>query len=828
MLQTAAGLPDSISITGIARIIAFGYRSAPAPKKGEAIMDDQQIQPDDEIQDLSVFDDEPATANLDLTDDEAIKKIGRHTTPFGRVVGVLILVGVGVLGYWAYQANQSSEHRSDRLDEIAQMENRSEMLAALRTELGNTDFPDIEQRIIMNLGHFRDTDAVPLLIAKLDEAGVVRRSAAWALGEIGLPAAASAKAKLLEVLPHTDARDHAQVVWTLAKLGASEASDAIVAAVAEGRLQSMDDFDPKVITDVLGPERLGSDELIGNSSEAVRIMVAHALAEGADSSVVAPLSRMLDRELTLDNDHQSSEVIRAVAAGLGRTNDPAAAQPLFHLLTAKPNMETAVIDSLGKSVGAPGLAILIGQTHDANVRRDLVRLIAATHDPRAADTLATLVDDADAEIKTTSAFALAELGDRRAMPALLTIAQDEEDDSLATHALDLIASIATAEDAPALLEILPRFPYRNALILRALGSTHNPIAGSALTAQLDGDDVHSAAWALADLGDDRSFRTLLGMVARPRDVDMTASNAGDRSLPNEVLLSKRKSAISAMGRFGRPEAFDALVTVVEDEHDDYELRAMAASSIGMIATDEQLAQVLTKIHDAALPENTRRYYTQSLWQKPHPELDGQLLDLMASDQPREIRRAAALAVGYAARPDNDARLVAMLDTENARREAAFAILLGGGDDAVHHLLEVLSQDRDLKEVLQQNVLNNENDWFNLITEQMFETGAVWRRMKAAWLMKEGLAGDAYSYPWTKMTAVLRSGWQGTGGASPRFIREQLWTAISGEDANLRLVVAHAFMDMPERGLLLRARDTTGPTQDAARAILLEASRPATE
>ncbi|NOY91058.1 MAG: HEAT repeat domain-containing protein [Deltaproteobacteria bacterium] len=788
-------------------------------------MDEEQNQPSDEIQDLSVFDDDPATPDLDLTDEQAMKQIGRHTTPFGRVVGLLMVVGVGVLGYWAYQSNQSSEHRADRLDEIAQIDSRPEMLAALREELGNTNFTDIEQRVIMNLGHFKDADAVPLLITKLDEPGVVRRSAAWALGEIGLPAAADAKAKLLQVLPETDARDHAQVVWTLAKLDASEASDAIVAAVAAGQLQAMDDFDPKVITDVLGPSRLGSDELIGNHSEAVRIMVAHALAEAANSSVVAPLSSMLDKELALDADHQSPEVIRAVAAGLGRTNDPAAAQPLFRLLTAKPNMEATVIDSLGKSVGAPGLATLLGQTQDTAVRRDLVRLLAASHDPRAADTLAGLLDDPEAEIKHTAAFALADLGDRRAMPALLLIAQDEEDDTLATRALALIRSIATPEDAPALLEIFPRFPYRKAMLLRALGATKSPDAVRTVSAELAGDDVRAAALAMADIGDDRSFRTLLDLVKRPRDVDMAASNAADRSLPNEMLLSKRKSAILAMGRFGRPEAFDALVTVIEDDHDDYELRAMAASSIGMFATDEQLAQVLTKIHDATLPENTRRYYTQSLWQKPHPELDSQLLDLMASEQPREIRRAAALAVGYAGRADNDERLMAMLDSENGRREAAFAILLGGGHEAVHHLLEVLHEDRDLKEVLQQNVLNTENDWFNLITEQMFETGAVWRRLKAAWQMKNGLAGDAYSYPWTKLVHVLRSGWQGTGGASPRFIREQLWSGITGDDDVLRTVVAHTFMDMPERGLLIRARDTEGPTSEAARAVLLEASRP---
>src|SRR5690606_13043263 len=127
---------------------------------------------------------------------------------------------------------------------------QGEMLAALRGALGEVHDQDVKRRIIMNIGHFRDAQAVPMLIAGLDQAGVIRRDSAWALARIGLPAAAPAKEALLTVLPDTDARDYAQVVWTLAVLREQDAASAILEAFSAGKLQALDGFSANVITDV--------------------------------------------------------------------------------------------------------------------------------------------------------------------------------------------------------------------------------------------------------------------------------------------------------------------------------------------------------------------------------------------------------------------------------------------------------------------------------------------------------------------------------------------------------------------------------------------------
>ncbi|MBC7170782.1 MAG: HEAT repeat domain-containing protein, partial [Polyangiaceae bacterium] len=716
-----------------------------------------------------------------------------------------------------------------RLEAIGEIADRGEMLAALREQLAQTSNRDVRRRIIMNIGHFRDPQAVPLLIQQLDEAGAVRRSAAWALARIGLPGAATAKDKLMEVLPETDARDRAQVVWTLAVLQETDAANEIVDAFSKGQLQHLDGFSVKVITDVLGPQRLSSEELINHREAAVRVLTAHALAELSSADAIEPLAAMISAELARPEADRTEEVIRSASAGLGRSGDPRAAGPLFSVLESHSVPRRTILESLSNSTAAPDLAVLLGAARDAETRRDLVQLLAGSHDPRVADTLAGLLDDADAEVKKLAGFALADLGDARAQAVLLELARADEL-SISRRAVAGLRATATAELAPALVTLLRERPEMKADILRAMGATRNPSIAGVLTSELDGDDKRAAALAIADLNYDPLYRRLLGLVQRPSHVDMGATSASDRSLRNEALLNERRAAILAMGRFARPDAIAALMAVVEDGADDYELRGLAAAAIGQIGDAAVMRDVLTKIRGTSVTSAAKRYYVQSLWQRPQPELNPQLLDLMQSDEPADLRRAAALAVGYSADPANDARLKQMLESDNTRRPAAFAIALGGGEDAVRALLGVLRRDADLREVLRTSVTGEDRSWFNLLTEDMFRTGAVWRRLRAAAQLQAGEGDTSYSYFWQHAIQLLQNGSDTNGGATPRAIREQLWNALAGTEREqlwtasnggpdrLRTLAAEALFDLRERGLLLRARDEGGAAGEAARAV----------
>lgn len=771
---------------------------------------------------------EPMDYGPAMGDDEALRKIKRRSSTTGKIVAVLLIVGCGALGFWWYTNSQAYEQRWDWRARAEAAETDEQVIAILREQLPKAEHDDVKESIILNLGvRYKDAQSVPLIIPFLDEAGIVRRAAARALASIGSPAADAAKDKLMQVLPDTNEIDRSTVVWACAVLKESRAASEIIAEFTRGTLQEQEGFDPKVIVDVLGPSRLASNELLNHDQQSVRQLVAQALSEAASPEVVAPLATLLRQELARpvnDTENpqraQSPEVIRSAAAGLGRTGEASAAAPLFELLQAQPNMRQSVLESLKRSTGANGLITLVREARDDATRRDMVRLLAETHDPRAKDALAGLLDHADPDVKSTAALGLAELGDERAIPALLQLAADPED-SVAMPALEAIKLMRAPSAAEGLAALLPQFLARRATILRALGTTGNTAAAPAIRAELEGDDVRAAAMALADLQDDEGYRFLLGKLPRPRDIDMSQP-----LVSNEELFLDRTAAVVAMGAYGRPDANEALMTIVEDPMDDARLRINAAIALGHTATPEVIQQLVGKIRDTNVDETARRFYVQSLWQKPDRANAAQLFDVIVSDAPAEVKRTASLGIGYMGDPANDERLSQMLDSEATRREAAFAVVLGGSRENARKLVGLLRQDRDLRDILQTEIMSTDSDYFDLLTRDMFESGQVWRRIEVAQVLRQGEGQDSYSYIWGHLLNRLKLGQEGARGVTPRFVREKMWEALVGQDANRRSLAAEILGAMGERGLLLAARDAGQAGSEEARRVLRSLNAPA--
>ena len=93
-------------------------------------------------------------------------------------------VAIGVL-YLSHSKKRAS--LEEKLARIDQLQDQSVVAAELRALLPEASTATMKSRIILNLGEFRDAESVPLLIGALDTPGVVRRSAARALAQIGPP-----------------------------------------------------------------------------------------------------------------------------------------------------------------------------------------------------------------------------------------------------------------------------------------------------------------------------------------------------------------------------------------------------------------------------------------------------------------------------------------------------------------------------------------------------------------------------------------------------------------------------------------------------------------
>jgi HEAT repeat protein len=464
-------------------------------------------------------------------------------------------------------------------------------------------------------------------------------------------------------------------------------------------------------------------------------------------------------------------------------------------------------------VGAPGIAELLPSATDEGVKRELVRMLSNSHDPRAAEPLAGQLASADEEIKQLAAFGLAELGDARALPVLLTLAQGD-DLTVGREALSKIQHLGSEQAVDGLLTMLAdeRFLGRKANILRALGTSGAAHAGPAIERELEGDDVASAAAALADLNYEPSYRRLLGMIPRPRDTDFSTP-----SVANETAFMNRTAAVRAIGRYGRPDAIEALITIVEDPLDDRWLRQDAGMALGAVATDEALTTVVAKLGDPELDEVAKRYYLAALWQRPSRALSSALLDLVASpDTPPDVKMSMALAIGYAADPAADERIGAMLADPALVERAAFAVILGGSDANARALVALLPNNGPLNEAILFAVRDDETNAFNLITNAAFESGEIWRRLSVASILNEGDGDNRYGFVWNHLIGRLRAGWDGHDGLTPRQIREKLWEALRGEDPARRVLVTRVLSTMDERGLLMASRDQAGAGSNEAR------------
>lgn len=763
--------------------------------------------------DLSVYDD--PLPDIGSNDAETIAKINRRTSPFGRVVGALIITGAVGLGYWAYQSSVSYNNRMAILEEAGRLEGDAR-LAALRDAYGKAEHEDVKERILLNLGYYKDVQAIPLMVDALNEKGIVRRAAARALAYIGSPTADVAKPKLLEVLPNTTTIDKPQVVWALAVLKEAAAVPEILAEFAAGHLQNLEGldgkevFDPKIITDVVGPQRLSSDELVKHNDKAVRVLVAMALSEAATPDVVDPLVKLLE--------DPEAEVVRQAAAGLGRTGDPRAAGPLFALLQRNPSMRQSVLDAISRSTAAPDIVKLVDTTESVDLRRSLLSMLREMHDPRVRDTFAKFVQHSDPDIRETSALALAELGDARAIPTLLELAKSE-DRTTALDALDALSLVAQPAVADALIPLLKNNPGRKASLLKAIGKSGNTKAGAVIMGELSGDDVEAAAFALADLKYEPAYSKLLGMLKKPANVDFSKP-----SVATEEIVRNREIAIRAMGRYGKPNAIPQLAAIVEDPGDSAKLRAIAGAVLGQLADQRTLADIIAKAKNQALDETTRTYYVQGLWQADAQTLSGQLTELLQPSVPAEVRRSAALAIGYAADPANDQLLLDLLRNPDVKREAAFAVVLGGNEAAAQELYKQIESDREVREVLQDFLMAEDVDFFNLVTARHFESGQIFRRLKVADILRSSQGSLTFSFPWQQVIARLKAGWNGPGGLSAREIRAKLYEALRSQEPEKRRLAAEAFGAMGEKGLLLASRDEPGPGQQEAREVLLRQNR----
>lgn len=365
-------------------------------------------------------------------------------------------------------------------------------------------------------------------------------------------------------------------------------------------------------------------------------------------------------------------------------------------------------------------------------------------DPRGADELARLVAEeasapADAEKvfrRTQAAFALAELGDSRALPALaarlehdplvlyheddpnqLELRRSDQERILAARLIgelallhpDELEAMRTIATAP-LRRWLSESPMPHANGLRALARLKSedeafrrelrawadpPGALPKLGALPPFEDkwviATSALRYLGALRDPKAFTLLQKQLTRkPKtfDASMDALMAGGRAMLGMSVRALSMGAADGFAELGDARAAPHLLKHVEDSRQNESSRTEACRALAQVLDATAEREIVTRLGKWRSGKQSFEVgcLLETLARHPIPAATPRLLEL-AERAPQELALAAAIALGHSALDSStEDVLVKRLAEASTRSGAALALLLGGSSEGVARAL----------------------------------------------------------------------------------------------------------------------------------------------
>ena len=435
----------------------------------------------------------------------------------------------------------------DQVAGEAEQEMDPRSVKALSRALLNDESPEVRRTAAWALGEIEDREATPALSRALrtDAVADVRRMSAWAMGEIEDPASVEA---LSDALDDPDNEVREMVLWAFGEIE----SEAAVPALADALLDSDVAIRRKAAW-ALG--EIESERAVPALSDAlydadleVREMVVWALGEiESEAAVPALADALLDSNVAIR---------RKAAWALGEIESERAVPALSDAVD-DPDQEVRemVIWALGEIEAESAVPALADALLDSNIaiRRKAAWALGEIESPSAVDTLSDVVEmDADVEVRKQAAWALGEIEDARAVPAL-SYALGDEYAEVVRMAAWALGEIEDESAVPALVDAL----------------RHE-----------DPEVRRMAAWALGEIEPRSAPRRLLEVALD-----------GDRGL--------RLAALEALSETEDPAAVPVFVKALEDE--DPEVRSKALHGLANIA-DEAAVRVIVQLLDDDDPE----------------------------------------------------------------------------------------------------------------------------------------------------------------------------------------------------------------------------------
>lgn len=726
----------------------------------------------------------------------------------------------------------------------------------------------LKQEALKRLAWAKDPEGVRLATAALaDIEQGVRAQAATALAEYGSPAADSARPALLKALTEAQAESKPQIAWALVVLGEKAAQKTIFEEYRAGhlsqvrRLDGALAFDPQGLVNLIGIDELAT--MAGDPSPAVRQLAASVLSRNAEAKYTDPLIKLLGDE--------DPEISRQAAPGLGKIGDQRARTPLLEKLKGADNdSRTKYLEALRDGVGTEGLVVSIESIPTEDKAKEWHRIeqvfnmIRKLADPRGGDSLLGYIGKKPhIHWETFAAFAMAEVGDVRAVPTLAKrlrmdeqkIYSDETDYEMMVKrnnnervvASRMLADLAVmhpdkraeirdaAEDA--VIFWLHEMPSPHANGMRALAAMESkkdmaamrkwanpgkplPLEGQQPPMPEEWVIAQSALRYVGMMKDQASWNALIrGLTMREPKLDITMDGLmhGGLAILGMSLRAIGVGASQGLSEWGDHKAVKNLFDYIEEPLENEQSRMEACAALAWVATPEDMVTVAQKIQKYSKSgdpkdEFRRSCFLETLITRPIPGTSAALLELLKPESAMGTRHQAARAIGKAGFDSGvEAKLLEMLSNETLMVDATLALILGGTPDSAARAVAMWSdKPKEALDELQDLWYKSFGYW----SHEDLDKGHIFRFVdNAERIAKVELKDTPQEWAPVLLTKQFENldFDNGPHSFTRVVLRNKLLKMAKGDDAVKRAGAIRTLEFMKEQGVLLALRDAPGET-----------------
>jgi HEAT repeat protein len=807
--------------------------------------------------------------------------------PVAILIGVLLVGGAAAFAFMGAHTEAQTLTKDEVNKEIRdiQLLSKADQLPRWRKWAEVETEPRLEQEAFVHLAWAKDQASIPSMIkgiASTDHA--VRGTAAMALVDFGSPAADAAKPVLLKALAETDDSDRPQICWALVALKESSAFDQILAVYKLGHLASVQRldgfpaFDANKLAALVSIDKIAS--LAGDESESVRMLVATTLSSDADPKWTDTLIKLVQ--------DPTIEIAREAAVGLGKIASDKAMQPLVEALgRANKESREKFVQALRDGVGANGLVLALKTIKTDNPdtekfqTKQIFDMLKDLEDPRGGDALyAYIQSNPKPHWKFEAAMRMAEIGDVRAAEFLgWRMAQDplklynevdwpelRRDDNERVYGARMLADLAvlhpekrdylmkTAE--PGVLwwvdpENKPQ-PHANGMRFLALVGSQKAIP--MLMKWADPKDKlppegaqppFPETWATA-----QSALRYLGWAKAPKgwailqkqlhrrnaklDVSWDSLMQGGLTILGMTLRALGVGSSDGFAQWGDPKAYDDLVKYIEETKENEQARMEGCFALSWVATDDQMKNVVKKIHDVTGtdPKSNmlRQCYLETLVHKPVPEATAALNDLLVpAVTDIEVRHQVARAIGMGGLTrDMTPQLFEKLSDVALKADAELALILGADADTASRALATYNDPSIPAEAIEE-LKDVYNKTFGYWSDRNYDNGDIARWVENAQALAHVKIHDQLQ-DWPRIILgrnLVESIEIDNGPHSMTRVqlRNRLMMDARGTNDVKRAEAIALLKFTKEKGVLMALRSEPAPVGDMARQAFFEVMNP---